>query len=354
MADRCEALPDSGTHWPTREEPPPLTSPRVGETFERETVKLFFGEAERFYPHWPEPVAIISDGPYGVGGFPGDPHTVEGLPDLYRPHIEMWSRYATPQTTLWFWATELGWATIHPLLTAANWDYRSCHIWDKGASHVAGNANSQTLRKFPVVSEVCVQYVKRALLPSEGVELPLKEWLRAEWRRTGLPFKLTNEACGVADAATRKYFTADHLWYYPPVEAFEAIVAYANKHGRSEGRPYFSRDGNHSLTGEEWAKMRAKFRCEFGVHNVWREPPVRGTERLKEKYRCLHNNQKPLRLIDITIEASTDPGDVVWEPFGGLCSAAVSAHRLGRRCMSAEVLPQYFRAAKERLATYDR
>ena len=43
-----------------------------------------------------------------------------------------WSRRASPQTTLWFWNTELGWATVHPLLLAQGWEFRNCHIWDKG------------------------------------------------------------------------------------------------------------------------------------------------------------------------------------------------------------------------------
>ena len=36
------------------------------------------------------------------------------------------------------------------------------------------------------------------------------------------------------------------------------------------------------------------------------------------------------------IEAVTEPGDVVWEPFGGLCSASAAAVRLGRRAYAAE------------------
>ena len=63
----------------------------------------------------------------------------------------------------------------------------------------------------------------------------MQRWLRYEWGRTGLPFSKTNDACGVKNAATRKYFTKDHLWYYPPPKAFEKIAEYANKHG-SEGR----------------------------------------------------------------------------------------------------------------------
>lgn len=324
-----------------------------GKVSTRNGVRIHFQDAANLYPEWPSPTCIVVDGPYGVGGFPGDPPTVAPLPELYAPHVEAWSKYSTPQTTLWFWNTELGWATVHPLLVANGWEYRCCHTWDKGLGHVAGNANSLTLRKFPVVTEVCVQYIKPAKFAVDGREISMQEWLRREWQRSGLPLRLSNEATDTLNAATRKYLTADRHWYYPPVEAFERLAAYANQNGKPGGRPYFGLDGERPMTGEEWGRLRAKFTCEFGINNVWREPPVRGMERLKEKYRCVHNNQKPLRLIDIAVKASTDPGDVVWEPFGGLCSVAISAHSLDRACVSAEIVPEYYRAAAERLATYD-
>ncbi len=308
---------------------------KTGATSSRDGVTIHYERAETLYAGWEKPVCIIVDGPYGIGGFPGDPPTPERLAEWYEPHVGAWTRCATPQTTLWFWNTELGWANVHPVLAAHGWEYRCCHIWDKGLSHVAGNANSLTLRKFPVVTEVCVQYVKAAKFPVGDREMSMRDWLRYEWRRTGLPFKVANEATGTLNAATRKYLTGDHLWYYPPIEAFEGLAAYANKHGGAAGRPYFSVDGKRPLTGEEWSKMRAKFNCEVGINNVWRKCPVRGTERLKAKYGCLHNNQKPRRLVEICIRASTDPGDMVWEPFGGLCTAAICSHELGRGCISA-------------------
>lgn len=314
-------------------------------------VKIMRGDALALYPSWPDPIAIISDGAYGVGGFPGDPPTFHGLPEWYKPHIEAWASYATPQTTLWFWNTEIGWATVHPLLESAGWKFRNCHIWDKGIAHIAGNANSQTLRKFPVVTEVCVQYVQEARFPGpHGITLPMKAWLRREWARSGLPFHRTNVACGVKNAATRKYFTKDHLWYYPPVEMFKRLAAYANEHGAPEGRPYFSLDGKAPICGDEWARMRAKFSCEHGVTNVWNEPAMRGEERIKDhRNRCVHLNQKPVNLLDRIIRASTDPGDVVWEPFGGLCSVAIACALSDRSCYSAEQVQEYFDLATERL-----
>lgn len=326
---------------------------REPSLFERGGVAIHHADVATLYETWESPVAIVSDGPYGVGGFPGDPPTPDGLPEWYEPHIRAWSARATPLTTLWFWNTEIGWATVHLILVKHGWTYRNCHIWDKGIGHIAGNANSKSLRKFPVVTEVCAQYVKESRFVVGGRELSMQDWLRLEWERSGLPLYKTNEACGVKNAATRKYFTKDHLWYYPPVEAFEGIATYANQHGDPEGRPYFSIDGKRPLTSAEWERMRSKFYCEIGVSNVWREPAVRGQERLKNGTKCAHTNQKPLRLIELIIRASSDPDDLIWEPFGGLCSAAIAAHKLGRRCLSAEINREFYEIAIERLETCD-
>ena len=311
---------------------------------------LYPGDFLEVSADWPSPTVIVVDGPYGVGSFPGDPVSHEDLPIWYRPHVAHWSERALPETTLWFWNTEIGWASVHPTLVEHGWEYRSCHIWDKGVGHIAGNANSKTLRRFPVVTEVCAQYVRKVKVGSNGSAMTLKEWVRSEWERSGLPFYKANAACGVKNAATRKYLTKCHLWYFPPSEAFELLAQYANEHGRPEGRPYYSLDGVRPATAREWSRMRAKFHCDVGITNVWREPAVRGGERLKNAYKCVHMNQKPLRLLEQIILASSDPGDVVWEPFGGLCSVAIAAMNTGRECHSAEILPDYFTAARERLA----
>lgn len=245
--------------------------------YQRGEVRIYHADVLSLYQEWKVPVAIISDGPYGVGGFPGDLPTCDHLAELYEPHIVQWSAKAPPQTTLWFWNTEIGWATVHPLLVKYGWRYVRCNIWDKGIAHVAGNSNTQILRELPVVTEVCVQYVKEPYIDG----LNLKDWLRREWERTGLPISKANEACGVANAATRKYLTRDHRWYFPPPEMFEKLVAYANRHGRPEGKPYFAPDGLHPMTADDWSRMRAKFYCKPGITNVWREPPLHNGERLK-------------------------------------------------------------------------
>lgn len=329
----------------------------VHQQYARGAVSVHLGLAENFYAGWPAPTCIIADGPYGVSGFPGDAHTPAALAGWYEPHVKAWSGRATPETTLWFWNTEAGWAAVHPVLVANGWEYRCCNIWDKGLGHIAGNANTRTLRKFPVVTEVCVHYVKAAQFKVGGGALSMQAWLRHEWKRSGLPLRLANAACGTLNAATRKYLTADHLWYYPPPEAFAKLAAYANEHGDPQGRPYFSVDGKSPIPARKWAKLRAKFKCELGVTNVWREPQVSGAERIqgarsgmRYKFRSLHGSQKPLKFIDRIIRASTDRGDAVWEPFGGLCPGAVVSHLLGRKYHAAEMNSEFYEAAVKRLA----
>ncbi|MCS6898842.1 MAG: site-specific DNA-methyltransferase [Polyangiaceae bacterium] len=302
-------------------------------------MQLHLGDSLTYYASWERPTAILSDGAYGVLGFDGDTSDHLGLPGWYEPHIRAWSEAALPRTTLWFWNSEIGWAVVHPVLERYGWRYIHCNIWNKGLRHVAGNVNTRKIRKFPVVTEVCVQYTFEVKVQGRT----LKEWLRAEWLRSGLPLRQANLACGVKDAAVRKYFDQGHLWYFPPASAMQCLSDHANIYGAPEGRPYFSLDGRSPVTAEQWEHMRPKFACPHGVTNVWDRPPVRGEERVKTPGgRAVHLNQKPLDLMARLIEASTDPGDVIWEPFGGLFTGALAASQLGRHAFGAEIDMTYF------------
>lgn len=316
---------------------------------------------------WETPSTIISDGAYGVGGFPGDPRTAALLGEWYEPHIKAWSESASLSTTLWFWNTEVGWANVHPVLEAHGWRYEQLNIWNKGIGQVAGNVNSKTIRRFPVVTEVCAFYTRKPIVPiqaSGAGGVHMQRWLLEEWKRTGMTRKRANEACGVKDAATRKYFDQGWLWYYPPVETMMKLVGYANEFGKPEGRPYYSFDGINPVTAAEWAGTRSIWNHEHGLTNVWDRPSLRNKERYRGSMRrsaprtykptaasSSHLNQKPLDLMRRIIHASTRENDVVWEPFGGLCSASVAAIQMGRRAFAAEIVDEFHELASERLET---
>lgn len=316
-------------------------------------------DAIECYDVWKSPTVIVSDGAYGVPSntFEGDPNDPHQLAEWYRPHIEAWSEHATPSTTLWFWCSDIGWAHVHPVLEANGWEYRGANVWDKGMEHIAGHCNTGNLRKFPQVTELCVQYIrsKEAVLSLEDDERDVQQWMRDEWERTGLPFEAANEACGVEDAATRRYLTPDNLWYFPPPERFEKLRRYANEHGDPSGRPYFDSEAlpydSEELNGmSPVVNHRAKFDCPAGVTNVWREGHTTAKERVMETDGATHPNQKPLSLMRRAIDASSDRGDVIWEPFGGLCTASVAAVQLDRRPFAAETEADYVALARERIA----
>ena len=326
------------------------------------TARLHLGDAMDVYRDWPTPATIVSDGAYGVGGFPGDPRTPESLGKWYRPHIEAWTKHSRPSTTLWFWNTEIGWAMVHPVLAEFGWEYVETIVWDKGIAHIAGNVNSDTIRRFPVATEICVLYRRRLEFITRAGIKTAKEWLRHEWQRAGLALRKANEACGVKNAATRKYMTQDWLWYFPPPEHMGKLVAFANEHGDPQGRPYFSIDGRDPVTPREWATFRDAWHHRHGLTNVWKHPPLTGQERYRGngkrsaprihnpgKNATVHLNQKPLEFMRRIVSACTDTSDVLWEPFGGLCSASVAAIELGRQAYAAEPVAEFYQLAAKRL-----
>jgi hypothetical protein len=334
----------------------PASEPNQG------SFRLHRGDVLTAYRRWPTPRTIISDGAYGVRGFPGDTVGPEELAGWYRPHVQAWTTAAHPSTTLWFWNTELGWASVHPLLAEHGWDYVQTITWDKGVGHVAGNVNSRTIRRFPVVSEVCVLYQRRLVIDGVDGPTPVQQWLRQEWLRAGLALAKANDACGVRNAATRKYLTQDWLWYWPPGEMVERLAEYANRHGRETDRPYYSLDGTLTVTAKQWDALRYPWTYEHGLTNVWRRPPLHDGERLKGTLRraaprvyrptaasSAHLNQKPLEFMARLVRAVTQQQDVVWEPFGGLASAAVAAVALGRRAYVAEIDAHFAELAAQRL-----
>jgi site-specific DNA-methyltransferase (adenine-specific) len=63
--------------------------------------------------------------------------------------------------------------------------------------------------------------------------------------------------------------------------------------------------------------------------------------------------QKPLRLLERIVLASSRPGDLVADFFGGSGTAAVAAKMLGRRYLSVDTNPEAIRITRARLAALE-
>jgi len=112
-----------------------------------------------------------------------------------------------------------------------------------------------------------------------------------------------------------------------------------------------------------WAGRDAKARVTFNyeamkalnddiqMRSDWLFPICSGPERLKDgEGRKAHPTQKPEALLHRLLLASTNPGDLVLDPFFGTGTTGAVARRLGRRWLGIERDPAYAEAATERIA----
>lgn len=82
------------------------------------------------------------------------------------------------------------------------------------------------------------------------------------------------------------------------------------------------------------------------MRDVWEIPVPPRSEKLLGK----HPTQKPLRLMRRIIAASSNPGEVVLDPFAGSCSTGVASLELGRSFVGIEREDEFIELGSKRLA----
>ena len=69
-----------------------------------------------------------------------------------------------------------------------------------------------------------------------------------------------------------------------------------------------------------------------GIGNIWTDiKPARGKERMG------YDTQKPLKLLERIIKASSNEGDVALDPFCGSATTMEAAHSLGRKWIGIDI-----------------
>ena len=91
------------------------------------------------------------------------------------------------------------------------------------------------------------------------------------------------------------------------------------------------------------------FNDDLQMRSDWTLPICNGKERLKKNGKKIHSTQKPEALLHRIILATTNKGDVIFDPFLGTGTTAVVAKKLGRRYFGIERDKKYFKAASERI-----
>ena len=68
--------------------------------------------------------------------------------------------------------------------------------------------------------------------------------------------------------------------------------------------------------------------------------------------RAFYPTQKPLELLERIVSASSNPGDVVLDPFCGCATACVAAEKLGRKWVGIDVSPKAVELVNMRLREF--
>jgi len=90
---------------------------------------------------------------------------------------------------------------------------------------------------------------------------------------------------------------------------------------------------------------------DLQMRSDWTLPICNGGERLKDdEGKKAHPTQKPESLLYRVILSSTEPGDVVLDPFFGTGTTGAVAKKLGRDYIGIEREDAYIKVAKKRLA----
>lgn len=205
-----------------------------------------------------------------------------------------------------------------PLLEEAGLELRQQIIINKGMQAVSGRA-TRNYRMFPNVTESILFLYKD---PKPFV----KGFLKQRQKELGLTAKEINEKLGVKSNGggmwsiytgrnVCKQLPTEQLW-----EKLQRILEF--------DLPY--------------SKISQTYHAQLGLTDVWDDINFYSEERY-------HPTQKPQKLLERLILASSNEGDLVLDPFMGGGSTAVSCIANNRRYVGFEINESYYQRSLERL-----
>jgi DNA modification methylase len=92
---------------------------------------------------------------------------------------------------------------------------------------------------------------------------------------------------------------------------------------------------------------------DLQMRSDWVFPIVKGKERIKANGIKVHSTQKPEALLYRILLSSTNPGDIVLDPFFGSGTTGAVAKKLGRHFIGIERDKRYIEIAEKRIAAVE-
>lgn len=205
-----------------------------------------------------------------------------------------------------------------PYLDDMELELRQQIILDKGMRAVSGRA-TKNYKMFPNVTESILFIIK-------DNKRFIKPFLKSRQQDLGLKAKEINEALGVKSNGGGMWsiYTGKNVCEQFPTEELW------NK---------LSKILQFNLP---YNKLAQTFNPQMGYTDVWTD-----IDFYKEKR--YHPTQKPIKLIERLIAASSNEGDIVLDPFSGCGSTQLSCIDLKRNYIAIELDKQYYETALKRI-----
>ncbi len=203
-------------------------------------------------------------------------------------------------------------------LLELGFDLRQQIIINKGIKAVAGRATKK-YRIFPNVTESILFLTKKNITFSRNL-------LKSRQKALNLTSKYINGALGVKDNGGGMWsiYTGDNVCeQFPTREIWDKLQKILEFN-----LPY--------------DKIAQTFNPELGITDVWDDINFYGEKRY-------HPTQKPLKLIERLIKASSSEGDNVLDPFAGSGSTYIACQKLNRKPFVIEIDEEYVEKIKQRI-----
>lgn len=205
-----------------------------------------------------------------------------------------------------------------PELDKLNMELRQQIIINKGMQSVSGRA-TKNYKIFPNVTESILFFVKDS-------KPFIRDFLKQRQKELGLSSKQINELLGVKSNGGGMWsiYTGKNICKQVPTrelwEKLKIILKF--------DIPYES--------------ISITFNSIMGITDVWDDI------NFYEKNR-IHPTQKPYKLIERLILASSNENDLVLDPFSGSGTTALVAKQLNRNFIGIEIDEEYKQSSEERL-----
>ena len=248
-------------------------------------------------------------------------NTEEDYLEWSRLWIEEASRVLRPGGTFYLFCQFRQLCKLLPVLEAADLDLRQQIILNKGVQAMSGRS-SVNFGRFPIVSESIFMLRKDA-------KPFVKRFLREKQAEMGYSAKYLNEELGVKSNGGGMWsmYTGDKVRNQVPTEEV------------------WSRLQQILNFDMPYSRLLQTFNVQPGITDVWDDISYSNNEG-KDKN---SSKQKPLKLLSRLILASSDPGDIVLDPFMGSGATPLACVDTDRSYIGFEIDTKYYNQAVDQL-----